>query len=108
MRKSAIFFLFIMVLGGAFSLQSCYKEPKKGNARIIVIDEHQLRVPYANVRLYGGDVNLMGNTDYDGSAMFSNLLEVVLTVEAKKAAKQGSGIARIKPDQTITEVITIY
>lgn len=109
MQKSAAFlFLFIIGLAGTLSLQSCYKEPKEGNARIIIIDENQLRVPYATVRLYQGDINYVNNSDYDGVAMFDNLLEVILTVEAKKGAKIGSGIARIKPDETITEVVTIY
>lgn len=108
MRKSAIFFLFLIAFTSVISLSSCYKEPKEGNARIIVIDENQLRVPYATVRLYQGDINYVNNSDFDGIAMFENLLEVILTVEAKKGAKQGNGIARIKPDQTITEVVTIY
>lgn len=108
MRKSAIFILFLLAISATFSLQSCYKQPGTGDARIIVIDENQLRVPYATVRLYQGDINEVSSTDYDGVVLFENQLEVILNVEAKKGAKIGSGIARIKPDQTITEVVTIY
>lgn len=108
MRKPAFFILFLITVIATPSLQSCYKEPGEGTARIIVIDENQLRVPYASVRLVQGDVNMIDNTDYNGIAEFENKLEVILNVEAKKGSKIGTGIARIRPGETITEVITIY
>lgn len=108
MRNIAAFILFIMAVSATFSLQSCYKVPKEGSARIIVIDENQLRVPFATVRLFRADVSFAGTTDHNGIVLFENLLEVILTVEAKRANKVGTGVARIKPDQTITEVVTIY
>jgi len=108
MRKSAVFILFLFAISATFSLQSCYKIPKEGSARIIVIDESQLRVPYATVRLHEGNIDMLNNTDFEGTVLFENLLEVILKVEARKGPKLGNGIARIKPNQTITEVITIY
>lgn len=107
MRKSAILFLFLLTVMVVPSLQSCYKAPGEGKARILVIDENQLRVPYANVTLSQGSIQKVGTTDFKGLAEFENELEVILSVEAKKGSKVGHGIARIKPGQTITEVITI-
>jgi hypothetical protein len=108
MRRLSFLFLTILTLAAAPSMQSCYKEPGPGTARIIVIDENKLRVPYATVRLVNGNVNLVGSTDFEGIANFENKLEVILNVEAKKQDKIGTGIARIRPGETITEVITIY
>lgn len=108
MRKTAFYLLFILTVTVTPLLHSCYKEPKPGTARIIVIDENQLRVPYATVKLVNGNVNMVGNTDYTGIATFENKLEVILNVEAKKGDKIGTGICRIRPGETITEVITIY
>jgi hypothetical protein len=108
MRRYAFFMLSFLTLVSAPLMQSCYKEPGPGTARIIVIDENKLRVPYASVRMVNGNVNLVGTTDFDGIALFENKLEVILNVEAKKGNKIGTGIARIRPGETITEVITIY
>lgn len=108
MRKPATFLLFLLAISVTPFLQSCYKEPGEGTARVLVIDENQLRVPYASVTLSQGSILMTGITDYNGVAEFKNKLEVILNVEAQKGAKEGEGIARIKPGQTITEVITIY
>lgn len=108
MRHYALLILSFLTFISASLLQSCYKEPGPGTARIIVIDENKLRVPYASVRLVNGNVNMTGTTDHDGVALFQNKLEVILNVEAKKGNKIGTGIARIRPGETITEVITIY
>jgi hypothetical protein len=108
MRRLSFLLLILLTLAVAPSMQSCYKEPGPGTARIIVIDENKLRVPYATVRLVNGNVNLVGSTDFEGIAEFNNKLEVILNVEAKKQDKIGTGIARIRPGETITEVITIY
>lgn len=108
MRKPATLLLFLLAVSVTPFLQSCYKAPGEGTARILVIDENQLRVPYASVTLSQGSINMAGTTDFEGKAEFTNELEVILSVEAKKGDKQGEGIARIKPGQTITEVITIF
>lgn len=108
MRKSATLILFLLAVSVTPLLQSCYKEPGVGKARILVIDQNQLRVPYATVTLKQFDVLMTGTTDYMGVAEFTNKLEVILNVEAKKGTKIGTGIARIRPGETITEVITIY
>lgn len=108
MRKPATIILFLLTLTLTPLLQSCYKEPGEGVARVLVIDENKLRVPYANVTLSEGSINMAGTTDFNGVAEFSNKLEVILSVEAKKGGKSGTGIARIKPGQTITEVVNIH
>lgn len=108
MRKYAYSLLFLLTIISVPMMQSCYKKPGPGTARIIVIDENQLRVPFANVRLNNGNVDFVDVTDVNGIANFENELEVILNVEAKKGPKVGVGIARIRPGETITEVITIY
>lgn len=96
---------------------SCYKKPKHGIARIIVIDGNtKLRVPNAAIKLHQKDVVENLYTDYNGLAEYttegSSLEEVpveqVLNCDASKAGKLGSGIVKVKPNQTITEVISIY
>lgn len=108
MRKPVTILLFLLAVTVTPLFQACYKAPGEGTARILVIDENQLRVPYASVTLSQGSINMAGTTDFEGKAEFTNELEVILSVEAKKGDKQGEGIARIKPGETITEVITIF
>lgn len=97
---------------------SCYKKPRHGIARIIVIDGiTKLRVPNATVHLHQKDVDETLTTDYNGLALYdqadyTTLEEVpvdqVLNCDVSKGSKIGSGIVKIKPGETITEVIPIY
>lgn len=110
-------FSIIGILTLIVSASSCYKNPKHGIARIIVIDGNtKLRVPNAIVKLHQKDVNETLMTDAYGLAIYSTEgsvleevpVEQVLNCDASKAGKLGSGIVKVKPNQTITEVISIY
>lgn len=96
---------------------SCYKKPAHGVARIIVIDGiTKLRVPNATIKLHQKDVLETLVTDGAGLAEYTTAtsvleevpVEQVLNCDATKGTKLGSGIVKVKPNETITEVISIY
>lgn len=99
---------FIFLFSSFLSFWGCYKEPRPGIGRVIVIDENKYRVPNASVRLSNGNINESLMTDVNGICVYENKLEVILNVEAKRGTKVGSGILRVKPGFTNTTVITIY
>ncbi len=107
----------LSIFGMLLLVSSCYKQPKHGVARIIVIDGiTKLRVPNATVKLHQKDVNEIRVADFqglveyttEGSTMEEVPVEQVLNCDASKAGKMGSGIVKVKPNQIITEVISIY
>lgn len=105
--KKNIFF-FISLIGLLLFFPSCYKEPKPGVGRVIVINASKNRVPNATVKLSNGNINETMMTDVNGVCTYENKLEVILNVEARRGTQMGSGILRVKPGQTNTSVITIY
>jgi len=104
--KKIFHILFLVTLSVSWS--SCYKEPKPGIGRVIVIDDKKFRVPNAQVKLSNGNINETLMTDVNGECKYENKLEVILNVNVKRGTKIGSGILRVKPGQTNTSVITIY
>lgn len=107
--KSQFSFLFaILCIWAIFTPYSCYKEPKPGVGRVIVINQNKNRVPNATVKLSNGNINETRMTDVNGVCTYENKLEVILNVEARRGTQVGTGILRVKPGQTNTSVITIY
>lgn len=92
----------------SITLHSCYKEPRPGIGRVIVINQNKNRVPNATVKLSNGNINETLMTDVNGTCTYENKLEVILNVEARRGTQVGTGILRVKPGQTNTSVITIY
>ena len=113
MIMKKIFLLSVASIG--LLLTSCYKEPTKGTAKVIVIDEYDFRVPAADVTLHKHDsppgyINAHGITNQQGEFVYEHdkPLEVILEVNVTAGPKWGTNIVDIKPDQQATVTVKIH
>lgn len=105
-----LLFAFVIILGISFT--SCYKEPENGIAKIRVNNSSVYGQPSANVTLTGppgSNINVSGLTDMNGDWVYEHepALEVILTISASYGASTGSGIIRIKPNETSSKIVTL-
>ena len=110
------YILFLVVAVGLGASYSCYSPPGFGTGKIIVVDEFDFRVPSATVKLSQpgqlgtGFIINEGLTNMSGEYSYTHepALEVILNISATSGSAVGSGIIRIKPDETATETVKIY
>lgn len=105
-----ILFAFVIILGIAFT--SCYKEPENGIAKIRVNNSSLFPQQSATVTLTGPPgsyINVSGLTDSYGYWVYEHdpALEVILNISASYGASTGSGIIRIKPNETSSTIVTL-
>lgn len=113
MKKYIHLLIIAIGVGGTYS---CYSPPGFGTGKIIVVDVNDFKVPFASVKLSqpgqlgtGYIINEgMTNTSGEYSYTHEPALEVILDVSATYGTAVGSGIIRIKPDETSTETVKIY
>jgi hypothetical protein len=107
--------LFLLAITLASSVLVSCKRPGEGRAIVTVVDTLNMPVAGATVELTSrnnpnkpGDVNFSQATDLDGKAYFSNKLEVILQVEAKKGTlKSTKENIHIIPDEVAVLTVTI-
>lgn len=113
MKKYILFLVIAFGLGASYS---CYSPPGFGTGKIIVVDEFDFRVPSATVmlsqpgQLGTGYIINEGLTNMSGEYSYTHepALEVILDISVTEGIRSGEGIIRIKPDETSTEIVTIY
>lgn len=108
--------LFVLLLFGSLSLQSCETETTElvGHAKIVAVDEFQnpmsgVIVTFSspvNIIMDTGVTNLSGYYIYDHPYPTAEIYQV--DCYTPDSVYHGSGIIRVKPDTTIELVIPLY
>ena len=113
-------FIIIAILGIfiAFLTTNCKK--KKKDFPFVITAKYQLdtnvTVPFANIKVYYGDVNIVGTTDVSGQFPYTYQLEAILNVYITKDTTLlhdstrlciGKGVVRLVQGQTVYKTIFV-
>lgn len=109
--------LLLLVFSSGLLLNSCYKAPENGIAKITILDSSHFRQAGVDVHLFGPSgsfIDLHRMTDFNGEIIYEHdpALEVILNVHAtytdpSSVFHEAYGIVRIIPDKTANETFVL-
>jgi hypothetical protein len=113
-------FIILLVLGlfTAFLTTNCKKKSK--DFPFVITAKYQLdtnvTIPFADIKVMYGDVNIIGKTDVSGQFPYTYNLEAILDVYITKDTTalhdstrlcKGQGVVRLKEGETVYKTIFV-
>lgn len=113
--------LILLLIIPVLSFTSCYTDPDPGVGKVTVLDQHDFRVPGAEVTFSQAGQNNTGivlyttYSDNNGEASYTYVyppnemaLPVIADVDVTKDNLSGTGIVRIDPGKTAAITVHLY